>query len=196
MANKHMSLESVLDEERRDVLALLEGPPAGRKRGSASSAGSARASSPLTKPQSPVRSMLDIDDDFVAWHSSLNSSSGVATSPRVAPIRSMLDINATPPTSPPIRSMLDVSITPKSTASSPADHGHRASAHNVHPRSLSDAASRPATFGPRALSGGSNSESAYQFSGYLPSNPGDLSCPSEIHKQARKAHFPAPWLKL
>lgn len=176
MANKHMSLESVLDEERRDVLALLEGPSAGagRKRSSASSTGSGRASSPLTKPQSPVRSMLDIDDDFVAWHSSLNSSNGVATSPRQAPVRSMLDIGSTPaPNSPPIRSMLDVSVTPKNTVSSPTEYSHRAkAAHNVHPRSLSDAASRPAAFGPRASSVGVNIESAYQFTGYLPGNPG------------------------
>ena len=38
-------------------------------------------------------------------------------------------------------------------------------------RSFSDAAARPVTFGPRT-NVASNPESAYQFSGYLPSNPG------------------------
>jgi hypothetical protein len=55
MANKHMSLESMLDEERRDVLALLEATSTARAKGSIGSAKQGRAASPFTNvPRSPV----------------------------------------------------------------------------------------------------------------------------------------------
>jgi hypothetical protein len=186
-----MSLESVLDEERRDVLALLEGPPTGRKAGSISSA-TGRNISPLTKPQSPVRSMLEIDDDFVAWHGMLNSSNGVATSPRMAPARGLLDTRGiSPAASPTFRSKLEVNVTPKSTASSPVENGHRVKAtHSVHPRSLSDAATRPAGFGPRASSTGVDIETAYQFTGFLPSNPGGPIIPKRNTQAGKKNSYP------
>jgi nucleotide-binding universal stress UspA family protein len=80
-----MSLDSVLDEERREVLKLLEASASGPKRGSTSSGASVgRTSSPMNSPRSPVRSMLDIDEP---------RSSGM-TSP---PVRSMLDIDSPPP---------------------------------------------------------------------------------------------------
>ncbi len=201
-----MSLEAVLDEERRDVLALLEAQHApSRTRGSTSSAGSRRNSSPFANPQSPVRSMVDIDDDIVSWHSSLiaNAPRGPRTSPRIAPhtapIRSMLDINSTPPKAThPVRSMLDINTTPpppppatatsKSAASSPTEPYHKMahSSHHMQHRSLSDAATRPAGFGPRA---GGNSVSAYQFSGYLPSNPGGPVVPKRNTQAGKKNSF-------
>ncbi|PMD22035.1 hypothetical protein NA56DRAFT_110137 [Hyaloscypha hepaticicola] len=197
---KHMSLESMLDEERKDVLALLEGPPAGRTRGSSGSNGSGRASSPLTNPtnptnltnpRSPVRSMLDIGLDPASKRSSkVVTNGGVSSSPRIVPVRSMLDINTPNPASAsppapapapapvPVRSMLDIGETSRSVATtksaqtSPTETNNRAHMSNsAQHRSFSDAAARPVAFGPRTT-GASNPESAYQFSGYLPSNPG------------------------
>jgi len=196
---KHMSLESMLDEERRDVLALLEGPPTGRTRGSASSTTSGRASSPFTNPQSPVRSMLDIDQDTAPRRPSTTATNGnIKSSPRVAPVRSMLDIDTSPPAAGPVRSMLDVSSTPPSTATSrsaqtsPTEVNHRAHmANSVQHRSLSDAGSRPAAFGPRTSAVGSNPESAYQFSGYLPSNPGGPIVPKRNTQAGKKNSLPS-----
>ena len=198
---KHMSLESMLDEERKDVLALLEGPPAGRARGSSGSNDSGPGPSPFTNPanpakpanptnpRSPVRSMLDIGLDPSPRRSSkVVTNGGVSSSPRIVPVRSMLDIDtpnpasaSTPAPAPapvPIRSMLDVGETPRSVATtksaqtSPTETNHRAHMTNsAQHRSFSDAAARPVAFGPRT-SVASNPESAYQFSGYLPSNPG------------------------
>ncbi|KAE9370444.1 hypothetical protein N431DRAFT_492534 [Stipitochalara longipes BDJ] len=196
---KHMSLESMLDEERRDVLALLEGPPAGRPRGSASSNTSGRESSPFTSPRSPVRSMLDIDSEVPPRRlSNIAAKSGATGSPRMIPIRSMLDID-TPPAAP-VRSMLDVSSPPPSKATSrsaqtsPTDTNHRAHmANSVQHRSLSDAASRPVAFGPRTsgTSVNSNPESAYQFSGYLPSNPGGPVVPKRNTLAGKKNSLPS-----
>ncbi|KAH8790286.1 hypothetical protein BGZ57DRAFT_753681 [Hyaloscypha finlandica] len=193
-----MSLESMLDEERRDVLALLEGPTAGRTRGSASSNTSGRASSPFTNPRSPVRSMLDIDGDVPPRRlSNVGTNGGTTGSPRMAPIRSMLDID-TPPAAP-VRSMLDVSSPPptatsKSAQTSPTEVNHRAHiANSAHHRSLSDAASRPFAPGPRtsATSVNSNPESAYQFSGYLPSNPGGPVIPKRNTLAGKKNSLPS-----
>lgn len=196
---KHMSLESMLDEERRDVLALLEGPPSGRTRGSANSAVSGRASSPFTKPQSPVRSMLDIDQDAPPRRSSsATPNGGTKGSPRVVPVRSMLDIETPPPAANPVRSMLDISSPPPSSAASrsaqtsPTEVNHRAPmANKVQHRSLSDAAARPVTFGPRTSAVGGNPESAYQFSGYLPSNPGGPVVPKRNTQAGKKNSLPS-----
>lgn len=57
---KPMSMEAMLDEERREVLALLEGTSNPRPK--SLSALGARSSSPYTTPRSPVRSMLDIGE--------------------------------------------------------------------------------------------------------------------------------------
>lgn len=70
-----MSLESALDEEMREVMALLEGRPvAARPTGNESPHISARAQSPAASA-SPVRSMLDIGGP---------------------PVRSMLDVVSSP----------------------------------------------------------------------------------------------------
>jgi len=145
-----MSMEAMLDEERREVLALLEGtnarprPPSNLE---------ARSPSPYT-PRSPVRSMLDI-----------------------APVRSMLDIDS-PPLQP-VRSMLDVD-TPLpaarqvfSTPSSPTDsHARTHAAGTAHPRSMSDTSNRPVDFGPRLGPARGDPTSEYQFSGIITNNAG------------------------
>ncbi|KAF2744724.1 hypothetical protein M011DRAFT_408206 [Sporormia fimetaria CBS 119925] len=69
-----MSLEAALDEERREVMALLEGRSS--KKSSSSSRPGGRASSPAI-PTSPIRSMLDVGDSPPA--------------PKRSPYRSMLD---------------------------------------------------------------------------------------------------------
>ncbi|KAK4201579.1 hypothetical protein QBC40DRAFT_264142 [Triangularia verruculosa] len=148
-----MSMEAMLDEERREVLALLEGPQASRQSRAPSSIGG-RAPSPFT-PRSPVRSMLDI-----------------------APVRSMLDVDTPPPA--PVRSMLDVDTPPNSkqvlsTPSSPIDHtGSRsllAPSQPGHPRSMSDATMRPADFGPRATPR-HDPTLDYQFGGIITNHAG------------------------
>ncbi|KAG4439821.1 hypothetical protein IFR05_004670 [Cadophora sp. M221] len=207
MAKQEMSLEAMLDEERKDVLALLEGPPStNRHRGSTGSMGSARASSPLTKQaQSPVRSMLDVADGTSPRKTSLTGTNGtgVAIPPRKGSqtIRSMLDMSPSPHTSPaPVRSTLDIgaatskrrtssSASTQSAASSPTDErsSHKAQLANSLPhRSLSDAARKPASFGPRAAPSGGNPESAYQFGGYMPSNPGGPIAPKRNTLAGRK----------
>ncbi|KAK4176817.1 hypothetical protein QBC36DRAFT_213150 [Triangularia setosa] len=148
-----MSMEAMLDEERREVLALLEGPQASRPSRGPSSIGD-RSPSPFT-PRSPVRSMLDI-----------------------APVRSMLDVDTRPPA--PVRSMLDVDSPPStkqvlSTPSSPIEHtGSRnllAPSQPGHPRSMSDAAMRPADFGPRA-NPRHDPTLDYQFGGIITNHAG------------------------
>jgi hypothetical protein len=145
-----MSMEAMLDEERKEVLALLEGTNA-RPRPPSSLEG--RSPSPYT-PRSPVRSMLDI-----------------------APVRSMLDVDSPPPPKP-VRSMLDVDSPPAtkqvlSTPSSPTDSNARAqAANNAHPRSMSDASARPVDFGPRLGPAKADLTSEYQFSGIITNHVG------------------------
>lgn len=192
---KNMSLESMLDEERKDVLALLEGNPGLRNRGSASSAVSGRAPSPYT-PRSPVRSMLDIGEDTALKPSPLGAPNGrvngngngrVSTQTmRTGSVRSMLDIDSPPP----------AAATTVSASTSPTQSHHRAqlanTQHHQH-RSLSDAASRPAEFGPRSNVLGAtkpNPNPAYQFSGYLPSNPGGPVVPKRNTQGGKKVTIP------
>lgn len=196
-----------MDEERKEVLALLESTAAGgRPRGSASSTGGpVRTGSPFATPRSPVRSMLDVDPP-VPRHSSLPGTNGGGISS--PPIRSMLNIDS--PSPPPVRSMLDI-ITPlpsattspkithastktaaastKSAQSSPTEANHRAVLANQQHRSLSDAASRPADFGPRAP--GFEAPSPYQFSGYLQSNPGGPVVPKRNTQAGKKPQIPS-----
>lgn len=82
-----MSLESALDEERREVLALLEGtnknkaPQSGRTQ---SPRVSARAQSPATA-MSPVRSMLDVGGPHRADWSHIGRSSSRGSVPSSPP---------------------------------------------------------------------------------------------------------------
>ncbi|CAK7197564.1 hypothetical protein SEUCBS139899_000212 [Sporothrix eucalyptigena] len=194
MSHKPMSMEAVMDEERREVLALLGRPESTRRSSSIASAG--RSESPYSRnPRSPMRSpmqsILDYDDLEAPPPTSNASGPGASTSrqssPRpVQPIRSMLDID--PIRQPPIRSMLDVDSPPMpsiqpvfSAQSSPTEPNHRvhppASHHRHgssggnggvhHPRSMSDAAGRPVDFGPRAhqaRADRSDPTAGYQFS--------------------------------
>ncbi|TVY19902.1 Uncharacterized protein LARI1_G001572 [Lachnellula arida] len=181
---KNMSLESVLDEERKDVLALLQGKSSLHNKESASSAGSGRAPSPYN-PRSPVRSMLDIaEDPAVSKPSSLGTSNG---RPARVPVRSMLDISSPPPSP---------AVTTVSASTSPTQLNHRSrhanTQHQQH-RSSSDAASHPAEFGPRTNvleSTKHGPSAAYQFSGYLPSNPGGPVAPKRNTQAGKKASIP------
>ena len=89
-----MSLESALDEERREVMNLLEGRPS-QYGSSSNTVGGGRTSSPVP----PVRSMLDIGPANIR-HS---SNPGPAVGPTNSPLnnatlnRSMLDPSSLPP---------------------------------------------------------------------------------------------------
>ncbi|KAI9825386.1 MAG: hypothetical protein M1832_001116 [Thelocarpon impressellum] len=119
-----MSLESALDDERREILKLLEGPAA--QRPSRPSLGpDGRTISPLGT-RSPVRSMLDV-----------SISHGASTAR--APIRSMLD----PASPPPSRPTHSVNTSPTASLESQRES-------TLH-RSRSDAAAHPPAAGPRPL---------------------------------------------
>ncbi|PFH56024.1 hypothetical protein XA68_17185 [Ophiocordyceps unilateralis] len=162
--SRPMSIDAMLDMERQEVLALLE-----NKNQGPSSPERIRPSSPYTSapPRSPVRSLLDIEEE---------GPSGTRTAPTTqGPVRSMLDVD-TPAaaTQPPVRSMLDIdapSPPPSATfrSSSPASPGLAAHpkspmSQGYFPRSMSGPGLRPADRGDRT--------SQYQFSGILSHNSG------------------------
>lgn len=132
-----MSLEAALDEERREIMALLEGKKTAPR--SASTSGPPRSGSPGRMGMSPVRSMLDVGDD-------------VPRTTRHASIAG-LGVGVTSPTSPrfpatsTVRSMLD---TTAPASSSPLGPGRT----NASP---------PAQTRPNATSAKLNPEDAYQF---------------------------------
>lgn len=189
MARQPMSMEAMLDEERREVLALLEGSSNPRPRPPSSLDG--RSPSPYT-PRSPVRSMLDIGDDPAPLSPvSPKSVCTKTTSPGAAPVRSMLDVNGPP--APPVRSMLDVdSPSPSakqvlSTPSSPTDSKPRThAANNAHPRSMSDTSARPVDFGPRMAPARVDPTSEYQFSGIITNNAGQ-ALPKRVTQGGKRA---------
>ncbi|KAI9678856.1 MAG: hypothetical protein M1817_005916 [Caeruleum heppii] len=174
-----MSLEAALDEERLEILKLLESPKIARPlpRNTAGATGltpllsdNGRNPSPMSA-RSPVRSMLDVDDSPPpARHASIAApSTGMASSSRAVsgptPIRSMLE-----PLSPPSTRSTQSGITP-ATASHPDDRSlHRtnsdASAHRPSERprpakDLDDLAGHRMSFNP-------NPEFQFEM---LPSNP-------------------------
>ncbi|KAK3332044.1 hypothetical protein B0T19DRAFT_93275 [Cercophora scortea] len=176
-----MSMEAMMDEERREVLALLEGAQPTRPR--APSLLEGRSPSPFTTPRSPVRSMLDIGDDPPSPTSPRSARVNAYTKQRsqsLAPVRSMLDVDSPP--LPPVRSMLVVDSPPPSIPSprqalshpsSPVETNSRAHAANqaLPPRSMSDAAMKPADFGPRS-SGSRLDPTDYQFGGIITHSTG------------------------
>jgi hypothetical protein len=198
-----MSLESVLDQERRDVLALLEGP-SGRSKSSANYAGTARASSPFTATRSTVRSMLDVETPIAKSaalrHAPLSGTNGGMSSP---PIRSMLDVDGVLPPPvvkqshpPPLTGLIKSSnsspavASTRSAQSSPTEPNHRTGTRSRSTqRSLSDAATRPANFGPRAP--GFELASAYEVSGYLASNSSIPSMPKRKTPIGKKPQIPS-----
>ncbi|GAB1315985.1 UspA domain-containing protein [Madurella fahalii] len=189
-----MSMEAMLDEERREVLALLEGTSNQRPRPPSSL--DARSPSPYTTPRSPVRSMLDIGDapssPLLRSPVSPMNLSTKTTSPQLAPVRSMLDVDS--PTPPPVRSMLDIDTPPPpgakqvlSTPSSPTDPSSRAnSTSHTHPRSMSDAAIRPVDFGPRSNTARHDPTSEYQFAGIITNNAGQ-ALPKRVTQGGKRA---------
>ncbi|KAK7742264.1 hypothetical protein SLS53_004407 [Cytospora paraplurivora] len=141
---KTMSLEAALEEERREVEALIS---AGSRPRPPSALSSVRSSSPYNA-RSPVRSMLDI----------------------AGPGKSMLSMDSTPD-SPSASGPANKQVfsTPPSPvlAHNKLAHGSNAS----HPRHMSDAAARPVGFGPRA-DAGRDLTSEYQFSDIITANTG------------------------
>jgi nucleotide-binding universal stress UspA family protein len=160
-----MSIEAMLDMERKEVLALLENRP----RPQPAMQGAMRSASPYATPRSPVRSMLDVGGNQPA-----------PGSPRQAPVRSMLDTTSPPP--PRVRSMLDTetplsAAKPSGTSTTPNSpvmtKATLAPATAGHTRSFSDAASNPVEFGPRAAAASRNDPTAgYQFSDIITRNSG------------------------
>jgi nucleotide-binding universal stress UspA family protein len=143
----------MLDMERLEVLALLENKPQATTSGSIER----RSASPYATARSPVRSMLDIEEEP-------DSSSNKVSPPRQGPVRSMLDMDAPPP---PSRSKPSGSSTvPNSpTMASATPYQERSPSQSSHYRSMSDAAFKPVDFGPRASAGRNDPTSGYQFSG-------------------------------
>ena len=92
-----MSLESAADEERREVMNILEGRTT---HNSPSIASGFRLNERTSSPAPPVRSMLDIGPDTAPRHVSIaGPAAGVSAPLRSAPlVRSMLDPYSPPPT--------------------------------------------------------------------------------------------------
>jgi hypothetical protein len=152
MANRLKSFETVLEEERREVLAMLEKRPSRKPKASGSTAKPRRASSPIPKTQPPVRSMLDIGPDSVTVLDTRTESPG----PKRAPIRSMLDIESPVP----------ADVLEAMSTHVPAE-GSREAGHSHH-RSLSDTAYHPANLD--SPESDFDPTTAY-FTGFLPSHP-------------------------
>ncbi|KAF2753907.1 hypothetical protein EJ05DRAFT_159028 [Pseudovirgaria hyperparasitica] len=106
-----MSMESALDEERREIMALLEGRPAPtpqRARGTSSPRRSESPTAAATK--SPVRSMLDVGSTSAVRRLPPRSMLDIAEAPAKKPTRSMLDVGEAPST----RSMPEAGDVPTS----------------------------------------------------------------------------------
>lgn len=162
--NEHrpMSIDAALDMERQEVLALLENRPQ-----NPASPERMRASSPYA-PRSPVRSMLDIDEEPVS--SAPPSPVATKTTPVAqAPVRSMLTFNTPVPDRSKSRGSSPVSAVPPSTTT----------------RSKSDASAYPVDFGPRASMSGAGNDptSGYQF---------DI-LPAPVAGQMPKRNSQGPW---
>jgi hypothetical protein len=99
-----MSLEAALDEEMRDVVALLEGRKPSSQQGRAASRH--RAASPAGVAASPIRSMLDVGSNIppTGRHASIAGTTMGITQPsssmfsQAPAVRSMLDTTSPPPT--------------------------------------------------------------------------------------------------
>lgn len=127
-----MSLEAALEEERREVMNILEGRPTINRdkfNGQTSSSGQ---NTGVKSAAPPIRSMLDIDDLPAPKHAS--SSSAASAHGKSSPaVRSMLDIETPEPTR-------DPSKTPSSLQSphTPSSGIHRTPASDSRPRALND----------------------------------------------------------
>ena len=170
MANRLKSFETVLEEERREVLAMVEKRPGRKPKAAGSSAKPRRASSPILKTQPPVRSMLDIGPNSAPASNSKTESPGQK---ETAPIRSMLDIE-----SPVLAEVLEAMGTRESTEVS------RKVGHSHH-RSLSDTAYRPASLDLDSPESDFDPTTAY-FTGFLPSSPRGPIAPKRNTQAGRK----------
>jgi hypothetical protein len=175
-----MSMEAMLDEERKEILALLEGSQPSRGFGSGSPVG-LRSPSPYATPRSPIRSMLD------------DRPSSRKSPPRpVVPVRSMLDVDSPPPpaTITPIvvRSMLDVDTPLPSNPSSPVDSNFRAQLanHADQIKSPSDSSSIISEHNPRQPAR-QDPTSGYQFSSIITSHiAGNQALPKRNTQAGKK----------
>jgi hypothetical protein len=127
-----MSLEAALDEERREVMNILEGRPTqsrGSGNGQVSSAGPVGG---MRSSATPVRSMLDIGDSPAPKHA---SPTGPTPGMLYQGTRSMLDIGTPDPTrgAPKMPSSLE---TPHVLSSNP--HRARSDASEFRPRAVHD----------------------------------------------------------
>jgi hypothetical protein len=157
-----MSIDAMLDMERKEVLALLEGNK------EAQSARGGRSDSPYAS-RSPVRSMLDIAEDEIP-PSNATSSNRSAPASKAPPspqlVRSMLDVSGSVPDSPKRAGRSSTPSSPLLTSSDPTLRQSPTS--SLAPRSRSDAGllSDPGR-SPR-----SSLMSNYQFSSILPHSSG------------------------
>ncbi|XP_044719181.1 universal stress protein family domain-containing protein [Hirsutella rhossiliensis] len=167
-----MSIDAMLDMERQEVLALLE-----NKNQGSTSPERVRATSPFAAPpRSPVRSMLDIDEE---------GPSNTRTAPSTQappPVRSMLDLDS--PSPPPSATLRSASPASPGSSVDPKFKSSMSQGSFFTQRSMSGSGSglRPADFGPRA--GNRNDRtSEYQFSGILSHNTGQPKRASQVNKR-------------
>ncbi|KJZ76934.1 hypothetical protein HIM_03811 [Hirsutella minnesotensis 3608] len=180
-----MSIDAMLDMERQEVLALLENK---NKNQGGASPERMRATSPYAaQPRSPMRSMLDIEEEPD------NSRTAPSTQ---APVRSMLDVDGPmAATQPPVRSMLDPDVAsppPSATfrSSSPVSPGVNMDPRFKSAMSLGSMLPRTITsgFGPR--SGNRTDRTAeYQFSGILPHNSNQPKRAAQSNKRQPAANL-------
>ncbi len=182
------SLESAIEEERKEIMAMLE-QQTGHK-GHPRSSTHASESKPVlppprSSPFSPVRSMVEIDDED--WEPKLPRARMARNSPPSMPIRSMLDLNGVP----------DPSVLSRSAQSSPTHerhglkNGERTTSYipytkHAQHRSLSDSSSKPAPFGPRSESVGANAGHTFQFTPYHP-HVGGSAAPKRNRSTGRRS---------
>ncbi|KAL6875022.1 hypothetical protein J3F83DRAFT_759667 [Trichoderma novae-zelandiae] len=176
-----MSIDAMLDMERKEVLALLERS----SEAPAPSARGARSDSPYAA-RSPVRSMLDIAEEEVPASSTASPPNRPGAASQ-GPVRSMLDVNA-PPSPQLVRSMLDISgpvpdsprrpgrsSTPSSPLMPPSEPVFRhqsSSGLGPHPRSRSDAGVK---FAETRRSSRQDPIANYQFSSIMSHGSGSQS---------------------
>lgn len=161
-----MSLEAALDEERREVMNILEGRST-LNRGAGNGQTSSGQTSGIRSSAPPVRSMLDIGEASAPKH-----APSAAQTPRIAKqdVRSMLDIGEDEPTrgAPKMPSSLQPSHNPGSAL-------HRPIASDFRPRALGERESvDPST--------------DYQFS-MLPSIP-NRALPKRVTQGGKKSRAP------
>ena len=147
-----MSIDAMLDLERQEVLDMMEkkqtytqgkiSPERERER---------RSASPYATPRSPVRSMLDIEEE---------PTEGQSTAKK-APVRSMLDTDSPLPSAS-AKPHSGSSTTPNSPVLTNAKL--RSPSQSSHHRSMSDAGfNKPADFGPRASASRADPTAGYQL---------------------------------